>query len=426
MALSLSSVLFYWSARYGPVPVVGGTPVHTRNGSAFVADQRGQLYPAIVNTPRFGWDTINSERRQTMLLEAASTNLLAYSEDFSHWTSGALTLTTGQPDPLGGTGATLGTATSVGGSMLLTPTFTGNGAKAASLFVKQGTSATIVFGIYDFTATTWRYAARATWTSGVPVLSTSNGTGTNYPPIDLGGGWWLLQIACNGVVAANVNYFYVYPGGTTVTGNSTVFGAQTENSVVPSSYIQTTGSPASRAVDQFYFDQSAPTPQAMAVYLRFVEQGTAQSAANYRALGITTSGGGTPEFLLYSPSSGPGQYAIYHNNAVSNVGVTVAGTPALGDVVELVGILNTNGSVRIIESINGGAVTDSGVSSTLTLAAAWSDVKIWLNSAGTTSVGINRFAEAKMVKFADLVSTTAAGYMTELRNFELGPNGGIL
>ena len=61
-----------------------------------------------------------------------------------------------------------------------------------------------------------------------------------------------------------------------------------------------------------------------------------------------------------------------------------------------------------------------------TLATAWSDTRLWLNSVGVIGVGANKFAEVKIVKYADVVASTAQGRMDELKNFELGPNADVL
>jgi hypothetical protein len=88
-----------------------------------------------------------------------------------------------------------------------------------------------------------------------------------------------------------------------------------------------------------------------------------------------------------------------------------------------------DGSVQIIQSINGAAVTAAGQSGAVPggpFAAAWSDTRLYANSTGASFVGSAKLAELKLVKYADVVASTAQGRMDEMRAFELGPNADVL
>lgn len=428
MTLSLSSSLFHWSAKYGPMPIVGGRPVHTRNSAAVIDGQAGQLYTAIVNTPRFGWDTIAGTRRQTLLLEAARTNILPYSEDFSSWASALnTTISSGQADPFGGTAARLLNGTVAGNNDLRaqTTTFSGNGTKAYSVFLKAGTAALTRLGIYDSTAGATRGYVAITWIAGVPVVTPDGGAPLIYPPVAIGNGWYWIRVSAQSVVAANVNNLHIYPA---YTGAGTVyaFGAQVEDAIIPSSYIKTTVSPATRAADSFYFDQCAPSPQAMMAYIRFVEQGGAL-ATSHTPMQVGGLAGSSPQFGIFA--NGSAGYSVIHANGASAVSAGFFAAPNLpnvGQVVELIAILRADGSVLLLQSLDGGAVASSGYSGALSLASAWFDNKVVLNQNSTAYIGQSRFADVKIVKYADVVATTNQGIMDELRGFEFGPNGGLL
>jgi hypothetical protein len=159
-----------------------------------------------------------------------ATNPIFEDNDFNAWTSsGTPVITTGQADPLGGTRATLvgddDGAANEGKSRLCG--FTGDGVKTIALTICQSTATVSEFGVHDATAGAWRHGVRATWSGGVPTLSTVLGSGTLYTPIDLGGGLWEVQFTVAGVVAANANRMYVYGAAVTsaTTGNTRYYEA---------------------------------------------------------------------------------------------------------------------------------------------------------------------------------------------------------
>lgn len=140
-------------------------------------------------------------------------NPILEDNDFNSWTSaGTPTIATGQTDPFGGTRATLigDDDAAVVESKSRTVTFTGNGVKSVALTIKQGTSSTTEFGIRDSTAVAWLHLVRATWSAGVPTLSTQQGSGTLYPVVSLGNGWYQVQFTTAAATAANTNTFYFY------------------------------------------------------------------------------------------------------------------------------------------------------------------------------------------------------------------------
>jgi hypothetical protein len=140
------------------------------------------------------------------------------------WTNvGTPIVTTGQADPFGGTRATLieddDAITAEGKYRAIG--FTGDGVKAIAITVKEGTVNDLDFGVRDNDAgLVWRHRIRATWSGGVPTLATIEGSGTLYTPIALGGGWYQCYVLVNGVVGANDNRFYVYPG---ISGTGSIY-----------------------------------------------------------------------------------------------------------------------------------------------------------------------------------------------------------
>src|SRR5688500_16378616 len=137
MPLSRSSVLHYWSARYGPLPIIGGDPVHTRNSASSWADGQGIVQSAIVNTPAFDHATIGGERRPTLSLSRAVTNICLQSAACGvTWTVSGTPTRSAAALTLGGvTLDFLGDDSAAALEYFVQAlTFSGNGAKALSIF----------------------------------------------------------------------------------------------------------------------------------------------------------------------------------------------------------------------------------------------------------------------------------------------------
>lgn len=422
MALSASSILHYWSARYGATPVVGGRPVQTRSSSARIDDQRGVLHAPIINTPRIGWDTIDTERRPTMLLERAGTNLVTYSEGFGSWSlDGAPILTSGQPDPFGGTAAYKIEDDASGSIRGVYLAVTLPGTAAVSVFLKKGSGSQTQVKLRDETAGANRLLADVTWSGNTPVVAMT--TGTLQQQTGFAGNWWRLEFFTTVVTAANSHRIYLYPAALNAgeLGHAFFTGVQIEDGDFSSSYIKTTGSSASRSVDTFYWDYPHD-PQEMLAYVRFVEDGTIKTEAATFYFG-DPSAGTTPFAMIYVSG---GLYRAYHQTGAGNRSSTLAAAPAIGNTVELYMDLESDGKITVVQSINGAAVSSGAQSAALALGTAWAAKSLVLNRHAPSHNGCNRFAEVKVVKRADVVGATAQARMNELRAFELNAAGEVL
>lgn len=422
MALTKSSVLHYWSSRYGLNPRVGGRPVFTRNSAGLFTTQEGEVDTAIVNTPRFDWATLNlpsglTERRKVLSLELASTNIIDL--DLASWALTNVTPTTGQADPAGGTLAQLLNSTGAGGACSRTITYT-SGTKGFSLRLKAGSAANSLFGIYSNNLVDWRGAVGIAWSGGVPTLSLLGGSATLFPVRALGGGWYEIQVAIPGVVGSDTNITRLYPGGGGGTGSVYSYRPQVEALPFCTSVINGFG--ASRAADSCYWN-FPPVPQAMMIYSRHVER--ADLSIDSRVWHIGASGDSNPRLGL-GWSGGNLRRIRWQNAAGTEVTSDPGETTSPGDTIELVVPIQSDGKVQIIQAKNGGAVSDGALSAALALPSAWGDTKLWLNGVGASAVGAGGFAELKVVKYADVVASTAQGIMDEVRAFELGPNGDVL
>ena len=399
MAITKASLLHGWNSRYGINPRIGGRPVFSRSTAARFLTQEGEVDTAIVNTPRLDWATLNlpnsrTERRQVLMLEMARTNNLVAASDFSNaaWVKTGCDVATGKPDPAGGSSA-----------CTLTSTGTGQALQTLS----DGVSAARTNSVW---------IRRRTGTGTVQVRDGANDSWVTRAVTPEWARYEVLHAAAPGRV-----------GGVkmlTIGDAVDVYCFVNEDGAFKTSEIESLAAAATRAADILYWVY-LHAPQAMMAYVRFVERGTISTQAA-QVVDIGNAAGGDPLFSI--SRDGTGFYQVTHKptSAITVQATLATATPAIGDTVELLAILNSTGSVEIIQSINGAAVTSAGPSSAAALQPAWMDTRLWLNSQGSNGVGAAGFADLKLVKYADVVASTAQGRMDELRALELGPNGDLL
>lgn len=122
-------------------------------------------------------------------------------------------------------------------------------------------------------------------------------------------------------------------------------------------------------------------PAAMTLYLEFVQVGS-MPAASASVCYLGNSGNTGARFWIDSTGS---FYRVQHHNGTAAVTSTLAAAPASGNRVAIRATLDSSGRVQIFQSINGAAETNGSLSGTNTLAAAWSDTRIYANSTGATN-----------------------------------------
>jgi hypothetical protein len=408
--LTRDSVLHYWSSRYGINPRVGGRPVFTRNSAGLFTTQEGEVDTAIVNTPRFDWATLNlpnslTERRKVLTLEQARTNLALYSAaPASYFSPRSGTLTAASARAPDGTLTAALFAPSVSSSYCGASPSIGNDVNGRT-----------------FTVSFYLRCPTGSKTVNIGMLKNGDGGVNISATIVIDSVWRKYTVTGTGNVSSTT--FFAYFQSVNDTTSFLVWGCQVEENSSGSALIPTTSGTAARATDSCYWD-FPPVPQAMMAYMRFVEQGTALLGGGAQVLVI---GPQTNIILMFAINAISGGAYNVHHNPGSDVNSMLAAAPALGDTVELLGILFADGSVQAVQSLNGAAVTFAAQSGAMALEAAWADPKtLGLNSIGSGFVGSNKFAEVKIVKYADVVASTAQGRVDELRAFELGPNADVL
>ena len=366
------------------------TGVFTRAGKkSLAADNAMAVAP--YGMPPFG--TVGGEA--ALVLEGAATNLCIRSEEFDQWTNSSVTVTTNATTAPDGTTTAdlLTTAVGGGGSRYQTVTFTGNASKAFGLWLKPGTATITKFGIYDATAGAYRHLVTATWSGGTPTLTTDTGAGTLFTPTyDSGSGFWRVSATADGVLAANTNRFYVFPHTASADGTCYAWGAQAVDATsLLGSYIATAGSTVARVADACYFPFTIK-PQELTVYVRGVEQSSANVAASASRgiLHIGSAASADARAFLYQASAEAG-YRFQHDPATGTETSNIGTAAAIGDVVELRGVIGATGTATLGVSINAAAEATNGPSTAQALAAAWSAERLYLNGIGTSNVGAFAF-----------------------------------
>lgn len=171
-----------------------------------------------------------------------------------------------------------------------------------------------------------------------------------------------------------------------------------------SSYIDTDGATVQRPIEALSFPFTG-RPQDLTIYLRFVDAGAAAHAVATGNAIVVFQMGDTlftaPRlYLAFGSSGGNGVGNMNHDNGIAARSVTATGQAIqTGDLVEFRGILNSDGSIQVGVSANGGAEVLSGASSANALASAWHSQNIVLTYNSTVSgVGSVAYLNVKVVR----------------------------
>jgi hypothetical protein len=219
-------------------------------------DAYSPVYDAAVTSaayyaPRLDFDPVTLAAKG-LLVEELRANVVPYSSELASWSDSGATVTSNAVIAPDGTltADDLARSSSVSDARLQAVTFTGDGSKSFSVYVKYNTSPSFMLFVYDVTATAGRAQIEFGFTAGVPAATTTT-SGSVEAVENVGGGWYRIKIIAAGVVAANTNRVYLYPARTgSADGQKTTFwGAQAENASFATSYIPTGASTATRTAD---------------------------------------------------------------------------------------------------------------------------------------------------------------------------------
>ena len=229
---------------------------YSRNSTATYLGSDGLIKTALVNEPRFEFDTDGN--CLGFLIEESRTNLVTYSENYDNavWTKVNTIISANSTTAPDGT-TTADTVTASAGSgfkdlyQYFTSSASANTTYTFSVFVKPN-------GIQYFTVVPYfNGASYASWfdlTAGTTLLNTSGNTSTIT---NLANGWYRCTVTRTSPATLSNAIFIVRPananGDSTYIGNGSngfyVWGAQLEQGSFPTSYIPTSGSTVTRSAD---------------------------------------------------------------------------------------------------------------------------------------------------------------------------------
>ena len=385
---SIPFTKFVYSA--GDALPTGST--YTRSGPATYVDSNGIVQTAAINTLR---DSHYIGGVRGVLLEAARTNALTYSEQFDNgaWTKAAVSVTANAVNgPDGTLSADKIVSTADGGYRVFfqSAAATASVAHTATIYAKAAEQSEITMEL--------RYAGEgevitASFTlTGAGVAVVANPTGSPLVSIEaLANGWYRCNTTKTNPGAGTTCLLIVKPGGTVVNGEGVYFwGAQFELGAFPSSYIPTAASTLTRGADFFKLPFRG-TPQNMTSYVKMTDLGTAQLSLTW----LFNLGANNSQYRVLTPT---GDYRTRHFNGSSDIESATGPLAApFGSTVEHRGVLNTNGSVLSAASVNGAVEVVGSISAANTMGTTFTPQELVVNSfVDGTSPG---FASFQSIKF---------------------------
>jgi hypothetical protein len=233
------------------------TAQFTRAGSSYYVNASGNLTLAGTNELRIDY----SSGSPRVLLEGASTNLATYSGDTSNagWLLNNVTKTTGQPDPLGGTGASIFAGSSNNLKYLRgsgSTTFTSGVAYTCSYFVRNSSSGFVQLTFPTAPFNNTNYANFSLSGNGSVTATGGSVVGQIFK---LSNGWYrvsLTMVAINTATESMPLLVLINSGtdarvATTGAQSITAWGCNAVAQDFLSSYINSVASASSRVGDLF-------------------------------------------------------------------------------------------------------------------------------------------------------------------------------
>lgn len=377
------------------------TFTRTGAGGYFVA-RDGTIQAAAANVPRVNWiDADGDDIRDTaaLLLEDEAENLVLQSDDLraaatpQGWTETNVTVTA-QTATCGviELSSLVDARVDVMGYVesLADFGFTGDGKKCCSLVIGVDTTdipTETTLQMYDHTAAASMGGIAITWDAdGVPTLTAGAPGEVLGDAVLLSDGLYLVYFQTDAVTAANNNRLYIWPAssGAEDTGTIYVGGVTatdlTDVQVFP---IRTTGTAVTRNDDGLIFPYWA-RPRAQSMYAKFIERGPGVSYGCIWHIG-SSSGGGEPRVQCLKSPAGT-VYQVQHVTGAGLVTSALAAVPTAGQTVELLALLNSNGSVQLYQSLDGAAATAAGLSGALALESSWAGTNLYIGSRALVNI----------------------------------------
>lgn len=304
------------------------TPTFTRATSATTIDATGRVIEVASGVARSYYDPTSLAYRG-YLTEGGRTNLCLQSGDFTNaaWGKGGTATAV-----LAGTYAGLPFARITpggAGNVTQTVTFTGDGVKAISFFVKaDGSNGIYPVALFDTSAAAYRLRVTITITGSVVTAAIVGGIGTLLRTTELADGVYRIECVTTAVTAANTNSFFAYDGAGTVVSLLQT-GAQAENASFPSSYIPTTTATVTRNADALTYPTTGNLQASSgAVCAEIYQEGIINLGRAYGPYFTSTIDGATELGLRVGDSGNIYPIFVWGNGATAN---SIQGTSFAND-----------------------------------------------------------------------------------------------
>ncbi|CAB4166660.1 Carbohydrate-binding, CenC-like [uncultured Caudovirales phage] len=277
------------------------------------------------NAPRFDYDPVTLAAKG-LLVEESRANLLLQSNDFqTSWSVTNVTRTLNSVlSPSGNVDGVKIAATAAAATGLLQAATIAATAATGSVYVKQGTSATVAnqFTLRNNTTATNLILGTLNYSTGVFTYSTGS---TGVVVTNVGNGWWRIAMtATAGITAGDLIAFYPGWSGNVATAGDFLYayGAQLEAGAFATSYIPTVASQVTRAADVASVNTLSPWYNSVAgtLYAEFLA--SVDATATYRTqLRIADAGSTNYVQMRYQ---NPSATTAITNNQVVAAGATQA------------------------------------------------------------------------------------------------------
>lgn len=360
-----SRYLFDWSARWALErnsldAITGQAATYSRASIGTSIDSAGRIQIAGYGQPRFDWRDFDADgirESPCLLLEDTRTNVVLWNRDMTNaaWVKTGMTAAKDQ--------------TGVDGLV-----------NSASSLISTGINGTCAQSITLGSSVRCQGAwIRRLVGTGLVQMTTDGGT--TWVTLTLTTAWQLFSIPTQTLANPSVG-FRVHD----MNDKIAVDFVQNENGVTPSSSIATTTVAVTRAADALSFAWNAP-PIAMTTYAKFIDLGSQATSA-----GILDVGGNnaTPRLVLLSS---PTTYRTNHSGVSAAIQSTTATS---GDLIELRGVMNADGSTLAGVSKNGAAEGSATDPTTQPLEAAWATPNLYFNRYAPTTIGYAAFTAVRI------------------------------
>lgn len=364
-----SSLLFYFDARdLSLVARTGQTITFARtsdNETAF--DSAGRIRRIVHSQPAWDWIDTDGDGipEPHLVLQDTRINRVLHKRDLTNaaWTKSNMT--------------SARTSTGIDGQ-----------ANSATRLTASAANATCIQSITHASSVARATAAYVRRVTGTGTVQMTQDNGATWTTIALTAAFTRFSIPSQTLANPKPGFRIVTSGDAIdvdwVTCEDGTFPSQTPiGSPVDNAATETRDAATAEA-------QLLALPQAMSIYVKFVERGTLSTGVTSGLIAL-----GESVNPSVSIESTPGAYAILHRRS-SNVISPLGASPSLGQPTEALGLLYPNGSVQMIQSINGGAESAGPQSGANALAAAWNSTKLTIGSRGSGTLGFTAISQVKI------------------------------